>query len=520
MKTIITLLFFAFSYLGFSQLIDPFGKIITHEIKLKKLDNGMYAGAMEWTTGGVDSLQRFIVNGLDVKAPVRVRIISKAPDHNIDLSFHKENWDKVESKVSTDGNKFVDKVFRTMNIAGLGVRSEVAGIPYLITVKVGLQFPSTKSLIRLTDDKEEYATHLRKMGFGSAVFENDTTSESSNSNSGSNTTNNSGNQTLTYVVIGLLVTIIILLILFLINRKGSKNATLLLLVFCSIPLCMAQNSQPKLVPVSGQGNSPVFFEYQNQNVGNQVPVPDASSSVKGPDKSGRVYTPVRIELGAGTKELTGDEADEVNRNMRDADEQFDSDYGADSLGEDTEGDQRNLPSNRTNEELNRLRQQVQQLQQQVDLLSPEDEVFDRDNDDGGEILLYCEDLQACRNCIERGFNKFITHRAYFNFLQKYYLKKVNDLNDWIEYGNALSSLPGGGGMAWTPILLHKVRPAMDQLKEAYNKKFDEYIESMELDLKEVSACYGTVNGRFRSRDGYEFQMFAVINALKASKIHK
>ncbi len=57
-----------------------------------------------------------------------------------------------------------------MGVIGLGVYSEVAGIPYLITVKVGLQFPSTNSLIRITDDKEEYAQHLRKLGYNGELF--------------------------------------------------------------------------------------------------------------------------------------------------------------------------------------------------------------------------------------------------------------------------------------------------------------------------------------------------------------
>ncbi|MCF6279562.1 MAG: hypothetical protein L3J14_04360, partial [Flavobacteriaceae bacterium] len=163
LKPLVIIVFLTMSLIANSQLIDPFGKVITHEIKLKKLNDGTRAGAIEWTTGGLDSLQRFVISGLDVKSPVMVRIISKAPDHNIDLSFHKNKWDKVESKISTNGNKFVDKTFRTMNEAGLGVFSKVAGIPYLITVKVGLQFPSTQSLIRITDNKEEYAQHMRKM---------------------------------------------------------------------------------------------------------------------------------------------------------------------------------------------------------------------------------------------------------------------------------------------------------------------------------------------------------------------
>jgi hypothetical protein len=275
--------------------------------------------------------------------------------------------------------------------------------------------------------------------------------------------------------------------------------------------------------------SSVFVDYQTHNVESQVPIDYDNSGLRPAmdrtahvsNDGGETYQPVGLQPNQGSNELSGDEVEDIRRRMEEDRENFERDFGKDSPGNPTEGDQRTLPTDLIIEELNSLRRQVQQLQQQVDLLSEEDEEYEEDFDGGGgEILLYCEDLQACRSCIQRGMNKFNTHRAYFNFLQKYYLKKATDLNDWIEYGNALSSLPGGGGMAWTPILLHKVRPAMDDLKEAYNKKFDEYIASMEVDLEEVRACYGGVNGRFRSRDGYEFQMFAVLNALKASKIHK
>jgi hypothetical protein len=516
-KSILLLFIISISYAGNAQLIDPFGKVITHEIKLKKLNNGTFVGAAEWTTGSLDSLQRFIVKGLDVKAPVMVRITSKAPDHNIDLSFHKKNWDIVESKISTNGKKFVDKTFRTMNIAGLGVRSKVAGIPYLITVKVGLQFPSTKSLIRITDDKDEYTKHLRKMGFNGAVFESNNTSESTNSSSSSNS---NGNNNLIFIVIVLLAIIIILLI---VKMKNSRNTTLLLLIFCSVQFCIAQSSQPKLVPIDGQGNSPVFYEYQTSNVGNQVPVETimnigVADMVVARDTSLETVL-VRLDTAPGVEELNGEEAAEVLRRIKEANEQFDSDYGEGSPGEGTQGNQRTLPTDGTAEELNRLREQVEQLQQQVELLSQEDEASDDDFDGGNEVLLYCEDLEACRGCVSEATHAFNVHVAYWNYLQHFYLKEVDDLNDKIEYGNTLASMPGFG-IAWGPILTTVIRPAMNKLKAAYNKKFNEYIESIEADLERISACYEGPNGRFRTNDSFEIQAYAIINSLKAARINK
>ncbi|NRD19625.1 hypothetical protein HNV08_06165 [Winogradskyella eckloniae] len=529
MKTLITLLFLILSHIVFAQLTDPFGKIITHEIKLNKLDNGMYSGAIEWTTGSLDSLQKFIINDLDIKAPVMVSIISKAPDHNVDLSFHKENWEKVESKISTDGEKYATKTFRTMGSAGLGISSKVAGIPYLITVKVGLQFPSTQSLIRITNDKEEYTQHMRKLGYMGQLFNEDGSTSSNTESASTKNSNSNSDNTLMYVIIGLLAIIAILFAIFILKNKSSKVTMLLIISLGFTQIVISQGSIPHNVPPSNMES--VFVDYQSTNVENQVPVDynnpgvrpamDRTAHVSNDD--GQTYQPVELNPNQGSIELSGDEISEIRRRMQEDRDEFNENYGVKSLGERTQGDQRTLPTDRTNEELNRLRRQIQQLQQQVDLLSQQDEEYEDDFDDfddGGEMILYCEDLDACRSCIQRGQNKFNTHRAYFNFLQKYYLKKATDLNDWIEYGNALSSLPGGGGMAWTPILLHKVRPAMDDLKEAYNKKFDQYIASMEEDLLEISACYGTAHGRIRSRESYEIQMFAVLNALKASKIHK
>jgi hypothetical protein len=527
MKNLIILAFLVFTYLGYSQLIDPFGKIIVHEIKMNKQDNGTYIGAVEWTTGGIDSLQRYIVKGLDVKAPVLVRIISKAPDHNIDLSFHKSGWDKTESKISTDGDKFVDKIFRTMNTAGIGVRSKVAGIPYLIIVKVGLQFPSTKSLIRITDDKEEYAKHMRSIGYTGELFAGDDNSSMGN-NSSTIMSSSGDNNTLMYIIIGLLAVIAILIAVFLLKRKSSKNTTLLFIIFCSAQFCMAQSSQPKWVPLDGQGESPVFYEYRTSNVANQNTVPVTTvMNVREVDidvqaNPGDVFLErrqMRIETNPGSRELTGSEAEEVQRRMREANEQFDEDYGEDSPGEETEGDQRTLPVDRDNEELDRLRRQVRRLQQQVDLLSQEDEEFEEDENEEAEIVIYCEQEEYCRTCMEKGFDDFATHYVYLQYLQDFYLSEINYITTQISYGNSLASVPGAG-LGWGPILRNTIMPAVNELTRTYNTAFDGYIESMESDLETIRGCHTAEDALLPSVGGYEAQMYALINTLKASRINQ
>jgi LPXTG-motif cell wall-anchored protein len=114
-----------------------------------------------------------------------------------------------------------------MNTAGIGISSNVAGIPYLIIVRVGLQFPSTKSLIRITDDLKEYNIHLAKMGIATVGNENNT----NNNNKIGTPIVQRDNSTFMYIIIGLLGLIIVLLLLFLIKKQKSKSALLLFLIF-------------------------------------------------------------------------------------------------------------------------------------------------------------------------------------------------------------------------------------------------------------------------------------------------
>ncbi|SDH33722.1 GumC domain-containing protein [Winogradskyella thalassocola] len=526
MKTIITLAFVAFSYVGFAQLIDNFGKIITHEIILNKQDDGTYTGAVEWTTGGIDSLQRFVINDLSIKAPVMVRIVSKAPNYNIDLTFHKNNWDSEEAKISTNGKKFVDKIFRTKNLLGLGVSSEVAGIPYLISVRVGLQFPSTQSIIRVTDDKEEYTKHLRGLGIQGDPFGGNSTPNTSQSTVAT-TGSSDENNTLLYIIIGLLSIIAILFGIFLFKKKPRSNALLLMLCFGFSQLMMSQSTTPSNVPMADQ--SDVFLDYANNNVANQVPVTyDDPGLIPAMDRDayvsydgGKTYALIRLRPNQGAIELSPEDAAEVNRQMQEATDDFNRDFRDNMPGEDTEGDQRTLPVDRTAEELEQLRRQVRRLQAAVERLEAENEDGDDDeteNNPGNEILIYCEVRDECFNCMNKHLQDFTTHYAYYIHLQNYYFFKSTVLNDYITWGNSMSSLPGGGGIGWTSTLLHKVRPAMKKMKKAYDSRFDDYIASMEKDLSNIKNCASSM--QLASSGTYEAQVAQLIQALKAARISK
>lgn len=518
LKPILLIVFLCISYFTNAQLIDPMGKVKTHEIKLTKLKDGTRAGAMEWTTGGQDSLQKFIIKGLDVKAPVMVSIISKAPDHNIDLSFHKKGWDTMESKISTDGEKYATKTFRTMNSAGIGISSKVAGIPYLISVKVGLQFPSTNSLLKITDNKEEYTQHMRKLGYSGALFNESGLSTSSSSNE-TNNNSNGGNSLLSYIIIGLLSIIIILLVVFLLKKKSANKATLTLLLFSSAQFCIAQSNEPKEVPVDGQGDSPVFYDYQSRNVVWEEGVPGGDNwNSENIPVMGSENREVHIENSPTSVRLTPEQEAKVKELIEESNREFDDNYGEGSPGEDTEGTQRTLPNDVTQEELDQLRREVRRLQRQVDLLSRDDEQYEEDGEQEAEILIYCEQIEDCQTCIQKGFDDLGVHQAYLQYLQGFYASEINSITAQIARGNSIASIPGAG-VGWGPILQNVVMPAVNNLKRAYSDKFDEYIAAMQADLNVIKACYTGEHDRFPAAGAYEAQVTALIISLKAQKIN-
>lgn len=522
MRIIIILSFLLFGYLGNTQLIDPFGKVVTHEIKLTKLDDGAYMGAMEWTTGGIDSLQRFVVKGLSVKAPVMVRIISKAPNHNIDLSFHKEKWDNVESQISTDGEKFVDKIFRTMGIAGIGVSSKVAGIPYLIIVKVGLQFPSTKSLIRVTDDIEEYNRHLSNLGIAT-IADTDKNGTSFKNEGIAETNSEKNDNTLTYIIIGLLSLIIVLLGVFLIRKQKSKTTLVLWFTLCLSAYTMAQSNAPKSVPIGNPNGDAVFVEYRTSNVANQVPVETvmnigAADMVVAGDTSLETVL-LRMDTAPGVRELTGEEAAEVLRRIKEANEEFDRDYRENMPGEPTDGDQRVPPSDQTGEELEQLRRQVRQLQQEVALLSERDREFDGENQNNeAQIVILCDDIIACTRCLQQWRSKLQVRDAYFQYLQSFYAHEIKDINNKIAWGNAGSNVHGVSAIVWQRILHDNIMPAVRTLKVAYNTKFDEYIESMRRVVASMETCHTTQNPDGRQSRAIKEQAKALVEYYSRTKI--
>lgn len=554
MRLLIFIVCLLFSHLGHAQLIDPFGNIKTHEIKLTKLKNGSFTGAVEWTTAPKDSLQRFVINGLDVNAPVMVRIVSKAPTHNIDLSFYKTSWDKMESKVSTNGDKFATKTFRTMNIAGVGVSADVAGIPYLLIVRVGLKFPVTKSLVRITDDKEEYASHLSKMGIAGDSF------TEQNNSSGAMIGNS--NNTLLYILIGLLTIIVILLVVFLVKKQGSKNSTLLFFALASTQLCVAQTEGPRMVPVpgqsgtpvfyeeaprmvpiSGQGDAPVFYEYETQNVANQVPIDynspgvmpahDRVANVDVPvprgDGTFRTNTIVRLNPNPGSIELSPAETEDIQRRMDKEQEEFESRFIDKMPGKETEGGQR-VPNNFNKAELVRLKNEVNELRRQVALLSQEDAEYDANASgnagsnsngaagSGGEIVIYCDDIPACTRCLNQGLEAIYARDAKFQYLQNFYSREIKDINERIAFGNAWSNVHGVSAIVWQKVLHKQIMPAVQNLRKAYSNKFDEYIESMREELQSISACNATHNpGGFGNR-AIENQASALIAFYNSTKI--
>lgn len=438
-----------------------------------------------------------------------------------------------------------------MNIAGVGVSADVAGIPYLLIVRVGLKFPVTKSLVRITDDKEEYASHLSKMGIAGDSF------TEQNNSSGAMIGNS--NNTLLYILIGLLTIIVILLVVFLVKKQGSKNSTLLLFALASTQLCVAQTEGPRMVPVpgqsgtpvfyeeaprmvpiSGQGDAPVFYEYETQNVANQVPidynspgvmpahdrVANVDVPVPGGDGTFRTNTIVRLNPNPGSIELSPAETEDIQRRMDKEREEFESRYIDKMPGKATEGGQR-VPNNFNKAELVRLKNEVNELRRQVALLSQEDAEYDTNasgnagsNSNGatGEIVIYCDDIPACTRCLNQGLDAIYGRDSKFQYLQNFYSREIKDINERIAFGNAWSNVHGVSAIVWQKVLHKQIMPAVQNLRKAYSDKFDEYIESMREELQSISACNATHNpGGFGNR-AIENQASALIAFYNSTKI--
>ncbi|CAN0604198.1 unnamed protein product, partial [Ectocarpus sp. 12 AP-2014] len=190
-----------------------------------------------------------------------------------------------------------------------------------------------------------------------------------------------------YISIGLLIAIIILFVLFIFKKQKTKKLSIITIGICSFANTYAQSSQPRPIPISDKEPA-VFIEYRSENVSNQVPInytspnhrpaEDRTVHLEGDDGTTHV---VRLEPNQGSLELSGDAAAAVERRIREADEQFNEDYGANSPGEPTESDARILPDDLIHEELARLRNQVRRLQAQVDLLSQQDQHQEDEGED-------------------------------------------------------------------------------------------------------------------------------------------
>ena len=128
-------------------------KIPIHEIKLEKRDDNIRVGAMYWQTSLKDSVQKFIINDIDIFDPVQVVLTSFSMGNEVNLDFYDNLGESALARISSNGKKVGKKIFRTVKSQELGITSKVNGIHYMILVTVGKKFPvSKKPLIRVTND--------------------------------------------------------------------------------------------------------------------------------------------------------------------------------------------------------------------------------------------------------------------------------------------------------------------------------------------------------------------------------
>ena len=163
--TFITALFIG--QIAYAQSTKNAKKIRVHEIKLEKRDDGTRVGAMYWQTSLKDSVQKFVLNDIDIFDPVQVILSSFSMGNEVKLVFYGETGRPPLATISSNGKKIGKKVFRTVKSQQLGVTSKVEGIPYMILVTAGKKFPvSDKPLIRVTNDKKAYGLAAKQQNTG------------------------------------------------------------------------------------------------------------------------------------------------------------------------------------------------------------------------------------------------------------------------------------------------------------------------------------------------------------------
>lgn len=147
----------------------------------------------------------------------------------------------------------------------------------------------------------------------------------------------------------------------------------------------------------------------------------------------------------------------------------------------------------------------------ADVLNPDDNAFDPDFDPDGAPHLpgHCatEGGEDC-TCYERAYRQLNFVRFYLERLSAIYGATDNYTKNAIAFGDSMSGLHGGFGIAWPPER-RGIQDAFAKMGRTYDEKYEGYMNGLREALQAVSACeeqhYGVTD--WYNRYGFVYYSF-------------
>jgi hypothetical protein len=124
-------------------------------------------------------------------------------------------------------------------------------------------------------------------------------------------------------------------------------------------------------------------------------------------------------------------------------------------------------------------------------LVPDDIDFDPDFQPPGapSIPVHCEVSggDACRACYDSAYRKLNFVRHYLEVLRGIYGATKRYTESAIAFGDSMSGLHGGFGLAWPPER-KGIQDAFKNMGDTYDEKYEGYMRELQEGLQAVASC--------------------------------
>ncbi|WP_166967517.1 hypothetical protein [Yeosuana marina] len=489
MKTIIIklALFSAFLLLGqyaYTQPSKNAKKIPIHEIKLEKRDDNTRVGAMYWQTSLKDSVQKFIINDIDILDPVQVVLTSFSMGNEVNLDFYDNLGESPVARISSNGKKIGQKIFRTVKSQELGITSKAEGIHYIILVTVGKKFPvSKKPLIRLTNDPKVSKSKINQQNTEETSLIPSSGDGPSSMNSANEIKVKKDSNTLLYAIIGLLVLIAAVLILLLLKNKGNKKVISIIIFMLVVNPLLGQSDSPTQMLMEDIDKILEGLDRTSPTTTEPVPIVEYDGEPWYPQD------PIPIETG-GVPVSQGEWDNMIFMNLIRMREEY---VGFNNLIKEymagiTDKQGRNtLRIDSNEEEMERMSRRLQTLERQVEILTQQDRNQLPPPDPGWHITIYCQDITDCAECFQTQYNELAALQGKFTILNSHYSQAEITLKNKIEWGNSWANSVPGLSLGWTPVL-KKLQEQRLGWARVYSQKSLEFMDRLEVILQGFQRC--------------------------------